>query len=159
MSKNKKTVVIRNRIDYDTLAEAIVKAQSNINKESIKDAIIEANNEIEDSKPKFKYSRELLKFVIEPTLWLFALFGGLFSIGIVVYSIKNWQIFNFKDLSGYLTIFSFFGLFAFSLLFAIFSGLSAKEIEKTENTEFVFSMFSNIMAFVALIVAAIALIK
>ena len=147
------------RIDYDKLAEAIVKAENISNKEDIKNAIIEANQEIEDGKPKFQYSRELLKFVISPMLIMFVVFGIAFAIGEIVYIVNNWHMFDFKSPVTYFQMIILTGIFVFSLAFAIFSGLSYRETNKTDDTNFVFSMFSNLIAFVALIVAAIALVK
>lgn len=146
-------------IDYDKLADAIGKNQSALSKDDLKQAIIEANKEIEDSKPKFFYSRELLKFVIEPMLWMFTVIGFIVPLALITYVFIYAKTWNYDIVTYVITIFVFVVLCLFSLLFALFSWFSLKEIEKTEDTNFVFSMFSNLIAFVALIVAAIALYK
>lgn len=146
-------------IDYDKLAQSIVKAQDKYDEDTIKNAVIEANNEIRENEPKHYYSKELLKFVIIPMLWIFIGLGTVGVIGSIVYGIKYWNTFNFDVLSGYINIIVLFVIFAFSLLFLIFSYFSYREIEKENDIKFISSMFSNLVSFVALIVAIIALLK
>lgn len=146
-------------IDYDKLAQSIVNAQDKYDVDTIKNAVIEANNEIKENEPKHHYSKELLKFVIIPMLLIFMIFGALGVIGSILYGIKYWNTFNFDALSGYSDIIALFVIFVFSLLFSIFSYFSYREIEKENDMKFISSMFSNLVSFVALIVAIIALLK
>lgn len=146
-------------IDYDKLAQSIVKAQNKADQDAIKNAVIEANNEIKEKEPKYYYSKELLKFVITPMLWIFMIFGAVGVISSFAYAIKYWKTFNFDTLSGYNSIIVLFVIFVFSLLFLIFSYFSYREIEKENDMKFISSMFSNLVSLVALIVAIIALMK
>lgn len=145
-------------IDYDKLAEAIVKAQEKADKETIKQAVIDAHEEMEKLKPKRHYSKEFLKFVIEPTLWIFVVIGGLTSICSIIYGVKYWKTFDFQSFDGFNSIITLFAIFSISLIFATFSGLSLKEIQKEDDIEFLSTMFSNLVSFVAMIVSIIAIV-
>lgn len=92
-------------------------------------------------------------------LFVFVIIGIFVTISSVACAFIYWSTFNFKELSGYLTVLGLFCVLIFSLMFAIISGLSLKEIETTEDSNFISSMFSSIIALVALIVAVIALFK
>lgn len=146
--KNNTTVVnnidsVNLEIDYDKLAEAIVKAQQKAN----------------DS---FSVSRETMKFILTPTLWILAFVCVVIAIafvGVLISSINDLT----KDLSNWLgsavTILISFFITLFSAALAVFLGATAKEIDKETDRQYVASMFSNIVAIVALIVALIALVK
>ncbi len=146
--KNNTTVVnnidsVNLEIDYDKLAEAIVKAQQKVN----------------DS---FSVSRETMKFILTPTLWILAFVCVVIAIafvGVLISSINDLT----KDLSNWLgsavTILISFFITLFSAALAVFLGATAKEIDKETDRQYVASMFSNIVAIVALIVALIALVK
>ena len=159
MSKNKNTVVIRNRTDYDKLAEAINNSNNSLTKEDIKEAIIEAHKEIEKNKPEQKYISGFYKFVIEFTLWLFIAIGITASVCAIVYIVKNKTVFTIHTFAGFINIIATVEIIAFSIIITIYSGLTLKEIEKSKDANVLSSMFSNLVAFVALIVAAIALVK
>lgn len=147
------------RIDYDRLAEAINKSNNSLTKEDIKEAIIEAHKEIEKNKPQQKYISGFYKFIIEFTLWLFIAIGITAFICSIVYIVNNKTVFTIHTFAGIINIIEIAEMIAFSIIITIYSGLTLKEIEKSKDANVLSSMFSNLVAFVALIVAAIALIK
>ena len=135
------------RIDYDKLAEAIVKAQT------------KANEEIKDANPKNKHTNGFLKIFIEVSLWVFIAFGVLFVVGIVLFVIKNLSMYSLSSFEGWEYIVLTVGFLLFSVIVTVYSALTLKDVENSEDTNYLSSMFSNTVALVALIVAAIALIK
>ncbi|MBR3918130.1 MAG: hypothetical protein IKJ59_05280 [Clostridia bacterium] len=143
----KKTVIgnieqINLEIDYDKLAESIVKA-----------------SKIEDEKRSL--SREWMKFVITPIFWLFTVISGLFAIGffVEIFQIIKTLKGNISEWEQWITIAVGFILSLFFVVVCIFTIATAREIEKENNKQYVAAMFSNIVALVALIVALIALFK
>ena len=143
----KKTVIgnieqINLEIDYDKLAESIVKA-----------------SKIEDEKRSL--SREWMKFVITPIFWLFTVISGLFAIGffVEIFQIIKTLKGNISEWEQWITIAVGFILSLSFVVVCIFTIATAREIEKENNKQYVAAMFSNIVALVALIVALIALFK
>ena len=147
------------RIDYDKLAEAIVKAQSNANKEDIKKAIIEANKEIENCKPEQKNIGKFYSFVIQFTLWILIAIGASIFVGVIIYISKNTSQFSPHSFNGFVNIITIVEILAISFITAFYSCLMLRDVEKSKDVKTLSSIFSNLIAFVALIVAAIALIK
>lgn len=131
-------------IDYDRLAEALVKAN-------------------EKQSQKYSVSREWMKFIIYPVFWGVAIITGLLAIACCVYGAKEMvfqinamQNVNWKQLTiGVIALTIGFFLVAVSLS-TIFT---AKEIDKEKDRQYVAAMFSNIVALVALVVSLIALVK
>lgn len=145
-------------IDYDKLAQSIVKAQNKAEKDTIKDAVIEAQEEINKKDDSFKYSREFFKIVIFPTLCILSGIGALGFICSIAYIVEVCKEFNFTALDSYMKFIITLAIGILSLLFAIFSGLTAKEVDQGNDMKTLSSIFSNMVSFVALIVAIIALL-
>ena len=141
-------------IDYDKLAEAIVKAN-------------------ETQTNQYSMSREWMKFIIYPVLWGVAIVTGILAIFFLVYGGKElveiMTIANVGDVD-FLNLFSGFwanastgflvfcmGLFLISISLATI--FTAKEIDKETDRDYVASMFSNVVALVALVVSLVALVK
>lgn len=146
-------------IDYDKLAQSIVKAQNKAEKDTIKDAVIEAQEEINKKEDSFKHSREFLKVIIFPTLCILTVVGLIGFICSVAYIVEVCKMFSFTELDSYMKLIVTIAIGILSLLFAIFSGLTAKEVNKGNDMGTLSSIFSNMVSFVALIVAIIALMK
>lgn len=133
-------------IDYDKLAEAIVKAN-------------------EKQNQKYSMSREWMKFIIYPVFWGVAIIVGILAIAFLIYGGKTiFELANINTLAEFdlskivAGIVSFcLGLFLMSIcLSTIFT---AKEIDKETDRQYVAAMFSNIVALVALVVSLVALLK
>jgi uncharacterized membrane protein YidH (DUF202 family) len=132
-------------IDYDKLAEAIVKAN-------------------EKQTNQYSVSREWMKFIIHPVFWCVAGVTGLLAVAFLIYggtsvveafSAISATSFDWNKASiGVLTC--CIGLFLVSVCLATI--LTAKEIDKERDRNYVASMFSNIVALVALILSLIALV-
>ncbi len=146
-------------IDYDKLAQSIVNAQEKTNIDTIKNAVIEAHKKINKKEDGFKYSREFLKVIIFPTLCILTVVGVVGFICSVAYIVEVCKAFNFTELDSYIQFIVTIAIGILSLLFAIFSGLTAKEVNKGNDMGTLSSIFSNMVSFVALIVAIIALLK
>lgn len=137
-------------IDYDKLAEAIVKAN-------------------EKQTNQYSVSREWMKFIIYPVFWGTAIVTAIVALSCVVYGCIN-AFSVFKDMSivqadpvGFVTKFSIglvifcIGLFVASVSFA--TAMTAKEIDNEKDRNYVAAMFSNVVALVALIISLVALLK
>jgi uncharacterized membrane protein YidH (DUF202 family) len=133
-------------IDYDKLAEAIVKAN-------------------EKQANQYSVSREWMKFIIQPVFWCVAGVTGLLAVAFLIYGgtalaeacgTISTAVFDWSQASiGFLTL--CIGLFLVSLCLATF--FTAKEIDKEKDRNYVATMFSNMVALVALILSLIALVK
>lgn len=152
MSKKKQNSKVINNIenlnleiDYDKLAEAIVKAE-------IK------------QQESYSPSREWMKFILTPIFWGIVILSGLVSIAIFVLLFQNISDFP-KDGSlielttWWLEICIKFAIAMFSSGVCIFSVFMAKEIDEEKDRNYVASMFSNVVAIAALIVALVAFLK
>lgn len=145
--KNNTTVVnnidsVNLEIDYDKLAEAIVKAQQKANEQ-------------------YSVSREMMKFVITPVFWILTFVTGFISVafwGVLITS-ANDMLNDENWLAGAITLLIIFFIAFFSLALTFFLAATAKEIDKENDRNYISSMFSNVVAIVALIVALIALVK
>ena len=145
--KNNTTVVnnidsVNLEIDYDKLAEAIVKAQQKANEQ-------------------YSVSREMMKFVITPVFWILTFVTGFISVafwGVLITS-ANDMLNDENWLAGAITLLIVFFIAFFSLALTFFLGATAKEIDNENDRNYISSMFSNVVAIVALIVALIALVK
>ena len=133
-------------IDYDKLAEAIVRAS---NKES----------------NKYSVSREWMKFIIYPVFWGVAIIAGILAIAFLIYGgamlvqvtkISAAADFDFMKVVTGIVAFCL-GLFLISICLS--TVFTAKEIDKETDRQYVAAMFSNIVALVALVVSLIALVK
>lgn len=135
-------------IDYDKLAEEIIKAQE--------------KNEDEANKSK-KFTSGTFATLIAFAFYGLSLFGLFLSIAIPisVYSMRhsfNWDTFA----NGVVSVTTIIFMLAFMTILALYSVLlwkSAKEIETEKDRNYIISVFSGIVSFAALIVALVALFK
>lgn len=133
--------IINNEIDYDKLAEAIVKA----------------NNKQQET---YSPSREWMKYVLIPVFVGLAILSGTLSAAMFVTLFKSTSvIFENGILTGIVIFLLEFFIAFFALGFCVFSIVSAKEIDKENDRGYIASMFSNIVAIAALIVSLVALLK
>ena len=150
MSKNKQPVVnnighLNMEIDYDKLADAIVRAQ---NKTQGDNAIIS----------------NTFSFLSSAFLNLLAIIGMVFSVGtlvgVVYYAINYMVWLSFKSyVSNMYVIIMFMLISAVLGLFSWKLGRAAKAIESERDKQFIISVFSGLASFAAVIVALVALIK
>lgn len=142
MRKHRRNMtIINNEIDYDKLAEAIVKA----------------NNKQQEL---YSPSREWMKYILTPIFWGVAVLSGILAIAMLIYAFKNInKAFDGGTLIEILTVVFEFMIALFGLGFCVFSVVTAIEIDKENDRTYVASMFSNIVAIAALVVALVALLK
>ena len=155
MSKKKdKPQVINNigeinlEIDYDKLAEAIVKAQ-----EKSED---EANR-------KKKFTSGTFAMTISFAFRGVAILGWLIALATPVAIINIAKSFMWNEVNAVIGhVFSIAFLAALFVVLVLYSFLlwkSAKEIETEKDRNYIISVFSGIVSFAALIVALVALFK
>ena len=152
--KKEKPQVINNiqelnlEINYDKLAEAIVKANSKLD--------AEANQSKKFTSGMFSMS----VFVI---LRVIALLGWIIAFALLIGSINtfiemSWN--DFSTISG--NIFQIVYSITITVLLVLYPLMlwkSAKEIETEKDRNYIISVFSGIVSFAALIVALVALFK
>ena len=152
--KKEKPQVINNiqelnlEIDYDKLAEAIVKANSQLD--------AEANKSKKFTSGMFSISVFVILRVIALLGWIiaFALFLGSINTFIEM----SWN--DFSTISG--NIFQIIYSITITVLLVLYPLMlwkSAKEIETEKDRNYIISVFSGIVSFAALIVALVALFK
>ena len=128
-------------IDYDKIAEAIVKAH-------------------ESQSQKYSISREWMKFIITPVFWGIAVISGLLAVALFIYGVGTFEsALNNEDWSQ--AVSSCVSLCAsfFMISICLSSFFAAKEIDKETDKQYVATIFSNIVALVALVVALISLVR
>ena len=137
-------IVIHNHIDYDKLAETIVRAQDKQNSQ-------------------YSTTREWMKFLVIPMFWGIGGIAGLFGFGflwhggkIINSALQSAVPAQFSDAFAGVVLF-LFGLFF--VLTAAFTIASAKDIDREKDKNYVVAVFSGVVSLVALIVAVIALLK
>ena len=135
-------------IDYDKLAEAIVKAQ-----EVSED---EANK-------KRRFTSGSFAMLITVAFSGFSIFVALLAASLILALVVSW---NTLQWDGFTNMVVSILIIAFCIVFAIVLGLyavllwkSAKEIETEQDRNYIISVFSGIVSFAALIVALVALFK
>lgn len=129
-------------IDYDKLAEAIVKAEKKAR---------------EDNSTLSKTLSSLSAFVFQLTAfagWAFSILGLVAGIETVM---EMWKPGN--RLSAVILAVTILFLLILIVMFSILLWKSAKDIEKEKDKQFVVSVFSAIVGFTALVVALVALNK
>lgn len=143
MEENKQIV----EIDYDKLADAIVKA----------------NHKVEEEKQR---QNTLDKGLTKLTMALFIIMGVicfLFAGCGVVAIVKVFQTMNWKDIASviayFIAIAIFIVLFAYISLLGFTFIKSAKDVSKEKDRNYIIAIFSTIIGFVSLIVAIIAFMK
>lgn len=130
------TIIVKQEIDYDKLAEAIVNAQKKLKEDEEK----------VEKKPSATYVllqliTAILLFILGSIIFIFCPIIG-YTIGIFDYT---WQ----ENVD----------MFIIALVIGMFSVLSfagAYEIYMTDNKEFINNIFTAIMAFSTLIIAIIS---
>ena len=135
-------------IDYDKLAESIVKANTKLD--------AEANQSKKFTSGMFSMS----VFVI---LRVIALLSWIIAFALLIGSIKtfiemSWN--DFSTISG--NIFQIIYSITITVLLVLYPLMlwkSAKEIETEKDRNYIISVFSGIVSFAALIVALVALFK
>ena len=142
MRKRRKNItIINNEIDYDKLAEAIVKANSK-------------------QQEQYSPSREWMKYILLPIFWGLTILSGVLAITMFISLCKNTPaVFENTTLTKIATfLFEAFITF-FTMGFCAFSFITTKEIDKEKDRTYISSMFSNIVAIAALVVSLVALLK
>ena len=142
MRRHRKNItIINNEIDYEKLADAIVKA----------------NNKQQES---YSPSREWMKYILIPIFIGVSILSGLLSIAVFISIFKNiTTVFVDISFSSLLTFIFELLIAFFTLGFCVFSIVTVREIDKENDRTYVASMFSNIVAIAALVVALVALLK
>lgn len=147
MAKKKQNTIVNNidsvniEIDYDKLAEAIVKANTK-------------------QQETYSPSREWMKYILTPIFWGVSAISGVLAIVMFVSLLQNiTDVFENGTLTNVVVfLFKFLTTF-FTAGFCAFSIVAAKEIDKENDRTYIASVFSNIVAIVALIVSLVALLK
>ena len=152
--KNDKLQVINNiqelnlEIDYDKLAEAIVKAKE------------KSENKANSEK---RYMSKAFATMISIAFRGVAILMCFFTFAMICTGINMFNTFLWNDASSVLSnIFSMLFLVALSAIFVLYFFLlwkSAKEIEAETDRNYIVAVFSGIVSFAALIVALVALFK
>ncbi len=147
---------ITNEIDYDKLAEAIVKAQH-------QEVVLTNDENTDDNKNKKTYTSKMLGIICSFIFRIIAGFGAAIFIMLII------AIFMYFNLSQYATengIFNtvFFIIFyvflcAITGVLSFFLFKSADEIEIETDKHYIVSMFSSLVCVAALIVSLVALFK
>ena len=135
-------------IDYDKLAEAIVKAQE------------KSENEVNKSKQFTSGMFSMFVFVI---LRLIACLGWIIAFCLLLGSVNliiamSWESF-FAVAENIFQIVYTAAIVALLVLYPLMLWKSAKEIETEKDRNYIISVFSGIVSFAALIVALVALFK
>ena len=135
-------------IDYDKLAEAIVKANSKL------------DTKANQSK---KFTSGMFSISVFVILRVIALLGWIIAFALLIDSINtfiemSWN--DFSTISG--NIFQIIYSITITVLLVLYPLMlwkSAKEIETEKDRNYIISVFSGIVSFAALIVALVALFK
>ena len=152
--KKEKQQIINNiqnlnlEIDYDKLAESIVKAQ-----EKVEDT---TRNQKRYTLGTFATPLIIVFYVLSGLGWLFVA-----AIPLGIYNV--WNIFSWSNLAECISsITILLAMLGIAVIVALYSSLlwkSAKEVEAETDRNYIISMFSGVVSFAALIVALVALIK
>lgn len=142
MRKRRRNItIVNNEIDYDKLAEAIVKANTK-------------------QQEQYSPSREWMKYILIPIFWGVAILSGILAIAMFVSLFQNTTaILKTATITDDIAFLFEFLITFFTAGFCVFSIVAAKEIDKENDRSYVASMFSNIVAIAALVVALVALLK
>ena len=135
-------------IDYDKLAEAIIKAQ-------------EISEDKENTKHKFT-SGSFMMFVIG-AFRAFAIILGILAAIMFLTPFIAWNSLQWSSFTNvFNSIFTIIFCIVIAIVLALYTALlwkSAKEIETEKDRNYIISVFSGIVSFAALIVALVALFK
>ena len=135
-------------IDYDKLAEAIVKAQE------------KSENEANKSK---KFTSGMFSMLVFVILRLIACLGWIIAFALLLGSINtfaemSWSTFPAVAENIFQIIYTI-AIIVMLILYPLMLWKSAKEIETEKDRNYIISVFSGIVSFAALIVALVALFK
>ena len=135
-------------IDYDKLAEAIVKANSQLDAEA--------------NKSK-KFTSGMFSISVFVILRVIALLGWIIAFALLIGSINTFIEMSWNDFSTVAeNIFQIIYSITITVLLVLYPLMlwkSAKEIETEKDRNYIISVFSGIVSFAALIVALVALFK
>ena len=135
-------------IDYDKLAEAIVKANSKIEEEA--------------NKSK-KFTSGMLSISVFAILRVIAMLGWIIAFALLFGSISMFVEMSWNDFStvaeNVFQIICSIIIIVLLVIYPIMLWKSAKEIETEKDRNYIISVFSGIVSFAALIVALVALFK
>lgn len=145
-------------IDYDKLANAILKAQQKADTQTIKNAIIEANEEIEIGKKKHTYSGELMSFLATPITASFTAIGISFIVGLISYLVKKWTTIVKTIEDGVAVVLVSILLLVIAISFTFVSWKSSEELRKTNDTQLTSTVLSSLTSYMAMIVSIVALL-
>lgn len=145
-------------IDYDKLADAIVKAQQKADTQTIKNAIIEANEEIKKEKKKHTYSGELMSFLAAPIAACFTAIGVSFIVGLISFLVKNWTNIVKTTEDGIAVVLVSIMFLVVAISFTFVSWKSSEELRKSNDIQLTSTVLSSLTSFTAMLVAIIALI-
>ena len=152
-------------IDYDKLANAIVRAQ---NQSSTIESYNEDGYEYVCKTLSGKTKRNYFSFSIGQFIsWLFyVIAGGVVYLSVMFDSAIKEYYYNLSLAENHSVLFSKITSIAAAIVFFLISMLTfcilfniAREIKKEKDRNYIISVFSGIVSFAALIVALVALIK
>ena len=140
-NRRRNITIVNNEIDYDKLAEAIVKANTK-------------------QQEQYSPSREWMKYILIPIFWGVAILSGILAIAMFISLCQNiTSVFASGTLTEIAAFLFEFLITFFTAGFCVFSIVTAKEIDKENDRTYIASMFSIIVAIAALVVALVALLK
>lgn len=152
-NKKKRTKEEKSEIDYDKLAEAIIKAQIVIEQKKAEEKAIESYSSVNKSITSLTF------FIMKAIELLGYLFSGLLAYSTYKF-IKAAEWADVSAIIGNIITIIFMavicvmvGLFSYKLEHA------ADEIKQEKDKYYIVSIFSGLVGFVALVIAVIALLK
>lgn len=135
-------------IDYDKLAEAIVKAQEKA---------------ADTAKNKKRYTLGTFATPLIIAFYGLSILGWIFVVAISIGVFNVWNTFSWSNatecISSIIILLLMLGIAATVALYSILLWKSAKEVEAETDRNYIISMFSGVVSFAALIVALVALVK
>ena len=169
--KNDKPQVINNiqelnlEVDYDKLAEAIVKAQNalTIQENDCEDEESFLDKAIDGKIPKGKFFSQTLSKIMQGFFYVLAVVSVLFVLyfgWMVIYYLHAVSWDGFENISENIFFIALLGLLIiFDVVFVFFTVKIANEIGEEQDKNYIISAFSSVVSLVALIVALVALFK
>ena len=161
MALFEKKTIIKSEIDYDKLAEKIVSAQEKSlknNQENFETTIIKSVTTAIENSSKSKNKEgtatyTLIQFLAYGLLSIGFLFSAFFTIVLTISLFTN-------SIETTPLVFVVMCLMDFiCLIITLLIGLSTVEIYRTKNIELINTAFTALMAFAAIIIALIQLVK
>ena len=135
-------------INYDKLAESIVKAQE------------KAEESIQKQK---RYTLGTFATPLIVAFYGMSILGWILVVAVPVSVYKAWDTLQWDNfvagLTNVIALVFLLGIMAIVALYSVLLWKSAKEVEEETDRNYVISMFSGVVSFVALIVALVALVK